>query len=140
MARKEMLATKARTGVPCFLMHERIDEFIGIYDADSTLRGELSYWIGARLGRTHCSLCDITHGVFTKKREWRQCSSQMSIPFRAYHRNDAPQDALDVADGSFPIVLARRNDSVAVVLTNAQLDAFKGSATLLTEYLESLLS
>ncbi len=36
---------------------------IGVYDADGTLRGELGYWVGARLGRRHCSLCDITHAL-----------------------------------------------------------------------------
>ena len=49
----------------------RIEEFIGVYDADGTIVGEVSYWIGARLGRTHCSLCELTHGLFTAKREWR---------------------------------------------------------------------
>ena len=120
-------------------MGNTIDEFIGIYDADSTLRGELSYWIGARLGRTHCSLCDITHGVFTKKKEWERCSSELPVPFRTYHRNDAPQDALNVAAGSFPIVLARRSSTIDVILTNEQLKMFDGSARLFTQYLESLL-
>ena len=27
----------------------------------SAIRGELTYWVGARLGRRHCSLCEITH-------------------------------------------------------------------------------
>ena len=49
----------------------QVEEFIGVYDADGTIVGEVSYWIGARLGRTHCSLCELTHGLFTVKREWR---------------------------------------------------------------------
>ena len=51
----------------------RVNGFVGIYDADATLVGEVSYWIGARLGRTHCSLCELTHGLFTVKREWKEC-------------------------------------------------------------------
>lgn len=120
-------------------MTAAITEFIGIYDADSTLRGELSYWINARLGRSHCSLCEITHGVFTKKKEWQQCVSELPVPFQAFHRNDAPQDAVHSAAGSFPIVLARRDNSIDVILTKDQIEAFEGSAMLFAQYLESLL-
>ena len=38
-----------------------VRELIGVYDADATLWGEVSYWVGARLGQRHCSLCDIMH-------------------------------------------------------------------------------
>lgn len=44
---------------------------IGVYDADGTAWGELRYWIGARVGRAHCSLCDITHGLVHERAEWR---------------------------------------------------------------------
>lgn len=89
-----------------------ITSFIGIYDADSTLLGEVSYWIGARLGIKHCALCDITHGVFTEKGEWKRCRDAMEVPFRAYHRNDAPPGALAAADGVFPVVIATLGDSM----------------------------
>ena len=118
-------------------MDNPIVEFIGIYDADSTLRGEISYWIGARLGRSHCSLCDITHGVFTQKKEWAQCASTLSVPFVTFHRNDAPQDVLDVAAGQFPIVLARRNQSLTIALMPSTLDEFKGSHL---EFMDALVA
>lgn len=101
-------------------------EFIGIYDADSTLMGEVSYWINARLGKTHCSLCELTHGVFTKKNEWKSCVSSLSVPFHTFHRNDAPEQALEVAHGRFPIVLARYVDELRVVFTPQQLHQFNG--------------
>lgn len=101
-------------------------EFIGIYDADSTLVGEVSYWINARLGKAHCSLCDITHGIFTKKNDWKSCVTSLAVPFHAFHRNDAPQEALVTAKGHFPIVLARYSDGLRVVFTRQQLDQFNG--------------
>ena len=52
-------------------MPDAVRELIGVYDADGTLLGEARYWIGARLGRTHCSLCEITHGLFTERADWR---------------------------------------------------------------------
>lgn len=69
-------------------------EFIGVYDADGTLVGEVRYWIRARLGRTHCGLCEITHGLFTERADWRQCRDQLDVEFHTYHRNDAPADVL----------------------------------------------
>ena len=53
----------------------QFSEFIGVYNAESTVLGEVSYWFGARLGLRHCSLCDITHGLFTKRAEWQECES-----------------------------------------------------------------
>lgn len=60
-------------------MPETVRELIGVYDADGTLVGEVRYWIGARLGRTHCGLCEITHGLFTERADWRQCRDQLDV-------------------------------------------------------------
>ena len=106
-----------------------IIEFIGVYDADSTLVGEISYWIGARLGRTHCSLCEITHGFFTIKSEWKQCQLSLDIPFRTFHRNDAPLDVIECAQDMFPIVLARTSVGLSVVLHHHELDELNGSVS-----------
>lgn len=105
----------------------RVTGFVGIYDADATLIGEVSYWIGARLGRTHCSLCELTHGLFTVKREWKECRLSLGVPFSAYHRNDAPADALAAADGAFPVVLERTAAGLSVFLTSADLEELSGS-------------
>jgi hypothetical protein len=115
-------------------------EFIGIYDADSTLVGEISYWIGARLGRAHCSLCELTHGLFTTKSEWKACQSALGIPFLTFHRNDAPSDALNVAAGQFPIVLARYSHGLEIVFTKHQLDEFQGDTQTFEATLHSVLS
>jgi hypothetical protein len=121
-------------------MTKHISEFVGVYDADSTLIGEVSYWIGARLGTTHCSLCELTHGIFTKKTEWKECSRSLSVPFHTFHRNDAPADVLDVANGLFPLVLARFDTGLEVALTSVQLEEFDGSTQLFTQWLTTFIS
>lgn len=103
-----------------------ITEFVGVYDADSTLLGEISYWIGARLGTTHCSLCELTHGLFTVKSEWKECSRNLGVPFRTWHRNDAPADVLEAAAGAFPVVLARDTRGLHAVLSGSELENFGG--------------
>ena len=118
---------------------QTVSEFIGIYDADSTLVGEISYWINARLGRTHCSLCDLTHGLFTKKSEWKSCVQTLHVPFSAYHRNDAPREVLGVADGMFPIVLARTSHGLEIVFSPQQLNNFSGDTARFVAALRSLI-
>lgn len=34
--------------------HSQYLEYIGVYNADASIWGEVSYWFGARLGIRHC--------------------------------------------------------------------------------------
>ena len=121
-------------------MTPNITELIGVYDADSTLFGEISYWVGARLGITHCSLCELTHGLFTKKSEWTQCAESLSIPFRLFHRDDAPHDVLNALAGHFPAVLQRTNNGVLVILTKDQLENFDGHTSDFAQWINDYLN
>lgn len=121
-------------------MSGKIDELIGVYDADSTLIGEVSYWVGARLGRTHCSLCELTHGLFTKKSEWKECTLGLGVPFLTFHRNDAPSDVLARAAGRFPLVLARMGRGLEVVLTRDDLETFGGDTAEFARRLVSIVN
>ena len=44
------------------MVADTVTALTGVHHADGSVIGELRYWIGARLGRAHCALCDITHG------------------------------------------------------------------------------
>jgi hypothetical protein len=122
-------------------MASNITQLIGVYDADSTLFGEISYWVGARLGTAHCSLCELTHGLFTKKSEWKQCAESLAVPFHLFHRDDAPNDVLAALTGQFPAVLQRTTEDLTVILTKDELERFDGHtsdfAEWITEYLSS---
>ena len=61
----------------------KIVRLIGVYDANGTLRGEIAYWIGARLGRRHCSLCEVTHGLFAVKGDWKRCRDGLPVAVSA---------------------------------------------------------
>jgi hypothetical protein len=118
-------------------MTSNVTEFIGVYDADSTLIGELSYWIGARLGRTHCSLCELTHGLFTQKSEWKECAASLAVPFLTFHRNDAPSDVLAAINGSFPAVLVRTDNALSIALTKSDLEKFDGRTVEFVTWLQN---
>lgn len=114
-------------------------EIIGVYNAESTLWGELTYWIGARIGSRHCSLCDITHGLFTQRTDWKECASQLGIPFNTFHINDAPTDVTQAANGMYPIVLGRSSAGLQVLLTDSDLDQCAGSTQVFKQKLELLI-
>ena len=104
-----------------------ITHLFGVYDADATLIGEASYWIGARLGIRHCSLCDITHSLFTEKSEWQQCVAKLEqehgIVFKSFHRDDQPQEVKTVINGSYPAVVARdAQDNYSLFMSADEID------------------
>lgn len=115
---------------------ERIIRLIGVYDADNTIRGEVAYWIGARLGRRHCSLCDITHGSIRQRPEWTACRAGLPVPFDTFHRNDQPDTARAAAGGQAPVVVAETNRGHVLLLSPADLDACGGSIDGLVEAIE----
>lgn len=116
---------------------ERIVRLVGVYDADGTMRGELAYWVGARLGRRHCSLCDITHGSVRQRPEWKTCQAGLPVPFETFHRNDQPNTIRAAAGGQAPVVVAETNTGhVQLLLAAGDLDACDGSIDRLVEAIE----
>ncbi len=114
-----------------------IRRLVGIYDADGTLRGELTYWVGARLGRAHCALCDITHGSVREKAEWKTCRLGLPVAFDTYHRNDQPDDVRAVLAGTYPAVLADTDDGPILLLGPGELEACEMSPDRLISAIES---
>jgi hypothetical protein len=116
----------------------QVTELVGVYHADGSLWGELSYWIGARLGRAHCALCDITHGTFRRKDSWSVCEQALPVPFITYHLDDRPDDVRDTSQGTTPCVLARTHDGqLVLVVTPDQLEACAGDPATLADVLVS---
>lgn len=107
-------------------------QLIGVYDADATLWGEMSYWIGARFGVRHCSLCDITHSLLREKPEWRECrgklDSELGIEFETFHRNDQPDDVRRSIDGKYPAVVVRAESGEVSLFMNADQIAACGTS------------
>jgi hypothetical protein len=115
---------------------QRIVRLVGVYDADSTLRGELAYWVGARLGRRHCSLCDITHGSVRQRPEWKACQAELPVPFEAFHRNDQPASVRVAAAGRAPVIVAETVDGSVLLLGPDDLDACAGSIDSMVDAME----
>jgi len=115
----------------------RVERLIGVYDADGTLRGELAYWVGARLGRSHCSLCDITHGLARERSDWKSCRAGLPVPFDTFHRDDQPHEVRAAASGVVPVVVAETSDGFVVLLEPGAIEACAASPDKLVSALES---
>lgn len=113
-----------------------IVRLIGVYDAEGTLRGEVAYWIGARLGRRHCSLCEVTHGLFTEKSEWRSCRAGLPVPFDTYHRDDQPHEVRIASENRSPVVVAETTNGHVVLLDGRSIDEAGGDPHRLIDMIE----
>jgi hypothetical protein len=117
-----------------------VRRFVGVYDADHTRRGELSYWVGARLGRAHCALCDITHGLVRERADWRACRASFPLPFETFHRDDQPDAVRRAVGDALPSVVAETDDGIVVLLDPAALDACGGSVDALRTAVDDALA
>ena len=116
---------------------EAIVRFVGVYNAESTLRGELGYWIGARLGRAHCALCDITHGLVRERSDWKTCRAGLPIPFATYHLDDQPENIRAALGGVAPAVVAETATGMVLLLGSDALDECAGSPDRLLKAIEA---
>lgn len=79
--------------------------FAGIYNADGTLLGEITYVVRKYTGRGHCELCDITHGTLRRKPEWHHACERAGLDIDLLHRDEASPEQLSAA-GPLPAVVA----------------------------------
>jgi hypothetical protein len=117
----------------------RIVRRVGVYDADHTIRGEVAYWVGARFGRRHCSLCEITHGLVRERTDWRTCREEIGVPFTTFHRDDQPDSIRIAAGNETPVVVAVLADETTVVLLRGpELEGCGGSPDALVAAIEAV--
>jgi hypothetical protein len=118
-----------------------VRRLVGVYDADGTLRGELTYWVGARLGTAHCALCDITHGTFRARPEFVRCAEGLPVPFATVHLDERTPEVAEVSEGRTPCVVAHLDGTEPVVLLGpAELEACDGRPDDLMDALEQAVA
>lgn len=96
---------------------------IGVYNAKGSFSGELSYFIGKRLGRTHCALCDVTHGLVSEKKEWTSAKTSLPTEFVTFHRDDQPDSVREAGGGVAPVVVAETTSGVSLLLGPDEIEA-----------------
>ena len=102
----------------------RVDRLVGIYHANGTLWGEFSYWVKARVGGAHCSLCDITHGSVREKPEWQTCKASLPVPMVTLHLDERDEALAAFTDGRTPCVVAETTEGFVLVVDDAENSVF----------------
>jgi len=108
-------------------------EVIGVYDASSSVLGELVYWLKARVFGDHCVLCRVTHTEKGPRDEWVTCQQRLPAPFVTYHRNDQPDDVRALGGTNLPTILARTSEGVREVLDRDAIEECAGSPSALAD-------
>ena len=123
-------------------MTEPVIEVVGVYDADGGVVGEVSYVVGHLLGRTSCSLCELTHGSLRRRPEWDALVARLPVPLRVMHRNEASEDERRAWSVSgLPAVIGVRSDGTRSVLIGPTgLAALAGSVPAFERALLDALS
>jgi hypothetical protein len=116
-----------------------IDRLTFVYDADGSLVGEVRYWVGTLFGADHCSLCDITHTRWGRRKEFQACAERVALPIDYLHRDHVPDDVRVVAP-RWPAVVGHHGDGTVDLLLGADdLDALHGDAALFETMLTAAL-
>lgn len=100
---------------------------IGVYHANGTLLGELSYVVGKLAGLTHCGLCDITHGGWKEKPGFTAWRTGAPLPFTAVHLDEQTPEVAAFTAGQTPCVVLQTGEDLMMLLDAAALDACGGS-------------
>lgn len=118
-----------------------MQRLVGVYDADGTILGELSYFLRARVGRAHCALCDVTHGRVRERADWRAARGRLPVPFVTHHRDDQPDAVRRAAGDRSPVVVAElMTGDVVVLLAPDDLEQCDGSPDLLVGLIHQVVA
>jgi hypothetical protein len=104
-----------------------------VYDADGTLRGEITYIVGHLLGRLECAMCDISHSPYGRKKSWiawvTDLQTTHGIKVVTLHRDDLDKDESmrTCIAGRLPAAVATDADGVhRFIAGKAELTACNG--------------
>jgi hypothetical protein len=117
----------------------KIQRFVGIYNAEGNTWGEIKYAWGKLRSNTTCSLCDITHQGLKENKDWQECRDQLSVPFDVLHLDERTEALVSLTDGQVPCVLAEVDDAWTIVLNPRQLKGFEGRPDQLAQALTKIL-
>lgn len=100
-----------------------------IYNADSTLTGEILYLAKKALGFGHCAACDITHGPRGEKPEFSALKSTFgwTIPLLNIHRDQMDETLRACVHRVLPAVVARTDAGDCLLVDPHELAECAGS-------------
>jgi len=97
----------------------------GIYNAGSSVLGELRYVLSKAVGHDSCELCDLTHGWNPfGRRDWKGACDSSSLRIELIHRNEATQSQLRAA-GPLPAFIIEQSDQWKSLMHKEEIPKYK---------------
>lgn len=109
-------------------MATKVLRFIGVFNGDGGIRGELAYVFGKLRGTTSCALCDISHRGLRTNPEWSDVTCAMGVPFDLVHRNGRSAEVARLTGDRTPAVVAETAGGYRDVMTPEDFDGVSGDA------------
>lgn len=114
-------------------------QFIGVYNAEGSLLGEIRYALGKLTGTRECALCDISHKLAGEKESFTVFKDNFPRPFFNRHLDELEPEQLALAKDRAPCILALDEEGWQVVATNQHLKECGRSVKRFSELMHSLL-
>ncbi|WP_420588605.1 hypothetical protein [Bacterioplanoides sp.] len=115
-------------------------EFVGVYNAEGSLLGEIRYVVGKLTGTRSCALCDISHVLAAEKESFTAFKENFPAPFFNRHLDELEAGQLELAKDRAPCILGLDDDGWQVVLTRQHLEQCDKSVKKFRELMYSLLT
>ncbi|MEA1786761.1 GTPase [Arenibacter sp. GZD96] len=80
-----------------------------------------------------CNLCDITFGVFTENKVWRQFRENSALPFVFLHKDEflAQYASKFSAKFKYPIILAETQNDLEILVDTEKLNGLENAEALI---------
>ena len=111
-----------------------------IYNANSSLSGELIYFFKKYFYGLKCSMCEITHNFISEKKEWKDRLIQTKINLRTVHLDDQNDDLYNFSYGNTPCVIGESEKGFKLIFTTTELDNLNGNVELFFKSLEEKIN
>ena len=111
-----------------------------IYNANSSLSGELIYFFKKYFYGLKCSMCEITHNFIYEKKRWKDRLIQTKINLRTVHLDEQNDDLYNFSYGNTPCVIGESEKGFKLIFTTTDLDNLNGNVELFFKSLEEKIN
>jgi len=117
----------------------KLSRIVGVYNAEGSLRGELSYLFGKLLGTASCALCDITHRGLGEKAAFKSCRSRFAVPIETLHLNEQDAELRQFTRGRTPCIVGIAEQRTWMLLDSEALKRCEQSVEWFEEALRQAI-
>ncbi|MBB4854048.1 hypothetical protein HNP40_001428 [Mycobacteroides chelonae] len=109
-------------------MANEIVGFVGVYNGDGGVRGNLAWALGKLQGTASCALCDITHRGVRTNPQWKDLACTLGVPIELVHRNERSAQIAQLTGDRTPAVVAQTVQGYQVVMGPEDFTGASGDA------------